>query len=86
MGFGDDLLVTSHAAKIKKQYPNKQIVIGNFKKKEAYPSIIYNNNPNITDCSKINPGIEVHIIDYHPENRPYIDYEKSTSNKYIWNK
>ena len=28
MGYGDDLLVTSLAAKIKKQFPERQIVIG----------------------------------------------------------
>ena len=30
MGYGDDLLVTALAANLKKKFPNRQIVIGNF--------------------------------------------------------
>ena len=34
MGYGDDLMITAtFASKIKKLYPNRQIVIGNIKKK-----------------------------------------------------
>ena len=33
MGFGDDLMITATAAKVKKKYPESQIVIGNIKKK-----------------------------------------------------
>ena len=29
MGYGDDLMITAFAAKIKKKYPERQIVIGN---------------------------------------------------------
>ena len=32
---------------------------------------------------KVNPHI---LIDYHPFNRPYIDYEKSTNTNYVWKK
>ena len=39
MGYGDDLLITDLAAKIKKKYPERQIVIGNFKK----TSLSFNN-------------------------------------------
>ncbi len=35
MGYGDDLLVTSLAAKIKKQFPKRQIVIGIAEKKSC---------------------------------------------------
>ncbi len=85
MGYGDDLLITDFAAKIKKKYPERQIVIGNIAKKQAYHSIIYDNNPNISDCRNLDKNKPVHIIDYHPGNRPYIDYKKSTSNHYVWN-
>ena len=40
MGYGDDLLVTALASKIKKQFPNRQIVIGSAEKKRAYLSLI----------------------------------------------
>ena len=85
MGYGDDLLVTAFAAKIKKIYPDRQIVIGNASKKQAYHSLIYDNNPNISDCRKLDTNKPIHIINYHPGNRPYIDYQKSNSNNYIWN-
>ena len=50
MGYGDDLLITKLASKIKKQFPDRQIVIGEAKNQSAYHSIIYDNNPNISDC------------------------------------
>ena len=84
MGYGDDLLITTLASKIKEQYPDRQIVIGNSEEKQAYHSIIYDNNPNIADCRNIDPNKPTHIINYHQYNRPYIDYEKSTNTKYIW--
>ena len=85
MGYGDDLLVTTFAAKIKKLYPERQIVIGNAEKKQAYHSIIYDNNPNISDCRNLNANKPIHIINYHQGNRPYIDYKNSNSKNYIWN-
>ena len=50
MGYGDDLLVTSLAAKIKKQFPERQIVVGIAEKNQAFHSPIYENNPNIADA------------------------------------
>ena len=85
MGFGDDLLITSYASKIKKKLPDNQIVIGNLSKKQAMHSIVYDNNPNIADCRNLDPKKPIFIIDYHPNNRPYIDYQNSTNVKYVWN-
>ena len=87
MGYGDDLMVTALASKTKKKYPERQIVIGNLSKKQAYHSIIYDHNPNITDCRFIDSNKPIHIIDYHQGNRPYIDYKKSKEyGRYVWNK
>ena len=86
MGYGDDLLITSLASKIKKQYPDRQIVIGDASTKTAHHSIIYENNPNISDCRNLEENKPTHMINYHPYNRPYIDYEKSTNTKYTWRK
>ena len=86
MGYGDDLLVTKLASKIKKKYPDRQIVIGDAKNQNAYHSLIYDNNPNISDCRNLKKNKPTHIIDYHPYNRPYIDYVKSTNTHYIWRK
>ena len=79
MGYGDDLLITKHASEIKKKFPERQVIIGSVKKKQAYHSIIYDNNPNITNCNKLDTKKPIHVVDYHPGNRPYIDYKKSTS-------
>ena len=86
MGYGDDFMVTALASKIKKQYPDRQIIIGNSSEKHAYHSLVYENNPNISDCRKLDANKETHIIDYHQYNRPYIDYIKSTNTKYVWRK
>ncbi len=84
MGYGDDLLITSLAAKIKKKFPERQIVIGIAKNNQAFHSPIYENNPNIADCKNLDKDRPIHLIDYHELNRPYIDYEKSVSNNYAW--
>ena len=84
MGYGDDLLVTSLAAKIKKQFPERQIVIGIAEKNHAFHSPIYENNPNIADCRNLDNDKPIHLIDYHELNRPYIDYDKSIPNNYVW--
>ena len=81
MGYGDDLLVTSLAAKIKKQFPERQIVIGIAEKNHAFHSLIYENNPNIADCRNLDNDKPIHLIDYHELNRPYIDYDKSKLDK-----
>ena len=85
MGYGDDLLVTTFAAFEKKKHPDRQVIIGNLKKKHASHSIIYDHNPNISDCRNLDKNKKIHLIDYHQENRPYIDYKNSTNKKYIWN-
>ena len=86
MGYGDDLLVTSLASKIKKQHPDRQIVIGIEEKNHAYHSPIYENNPNIADCRNLNNDRPIHLINFHELNRPYIDYKKSTPNNFVWKK
>ena len=86
MGYGDDLLITAFAAKIKKKYPERQIVIGNSKAGTAFYSRVWDHNPNIADCRNLLKDKPIHLIDYHSENRPYIDHEKSTTSKMIWNK
>ena len=84
MGYGDDLLVTSLAAKIKRQFPERQIVIGIAEKNHAFHSPVYDNNPNIADCRDLDDSKPIHLIDFHELNRPYIDYKKSISNNYVW--
>ena len=78
-------MITAFAAKVKKNYPERQVVIGSLKEKKAYDSIIYENNPNIADCNNLNLSKPIHIIDYHNKNRPYIDYVESNHIRYVWN-
>ncbi len=86
MGYGDDLLITTYASKIKEKYPDRQIIIGNVNENTAFHSPVYDNNPNISDCRNLNKNKPTHLINYHPHNRPYIDYKNSTNSKYIWRK
>jgi len=85
MGLGDDLMVTGIAKIEKEKFPDRQIVIGNFHKKLVYHSIIYDNNPNITNPRKIDSTKPIHYIDYHSKNRPYVDRQKSTKDNWVWN-
>lgn len=85
MGLGDDLMITSIAKIEKEKFPDRQIIIGNYKKKIAYYSIVYENNPNITNPENIDNLKPIHYINYHPENRPYVNRLKSTKNNWSWN-
>ena len=84
MGYGDDLLITTYAAKLKKKYPERQIVVGIAERNIAYHSPIYENNPNISDCRNLDDSKPIHIIDYHQFNRPYMDYKNSTVSKQVF--
>tara|TARA_Y100001970_G_scaffold124655_1_gene154375 strand:+ start:102 stop:950 length:849 start_codon:yes stop_codon:yes gene_type:complete len=86
MGYGDDLIITPTASKVKKQNPEKQIIIGDAKKKHAFHSVVYDNNPDISDCRNLEKNKPIQIIDYHTRNRPYIDYQNSTNSNYVWRK
>ncbi len=86
MGYGDDLMVTALAARVKKQFSERQIIIGNSNENTAFHSPIYDNNPNIADCRNLKKNKPIHLINYNPSNRPYIDYNKSTKSKYVWRK
>ena len=85
MGLGDDIMITGIAKKEKLKHPNKQIIIGNLEEKKAYHSIVYDNNPNITNINKIDKSTPIHFINYHPYNRPYIDYVNSRKDNWKWN-
>lgn len=83
MGYGDDIMATGFARIAKQKYPNLQVVIGNRQTRTLHESIIFNNNPNITKVSDINPSINLVWIENYPGKRPYI---KSTDeNKIYWN-
>ena len=87
MGLGDDIMATAYAKIEKEKFPDRQVVVGNFKKKIVFESIIYNNNPYITQRVDLDESKPIHFIDNYPENRPYIDWKKTpkiTAN-YFWN-
>ena len=65
MGLGDDIMVTAFAKLEKQKFPDRQIVIGDFKKRLVKHSIVYENNPNITNPIKI--GIPIKIIHNIPD-------------------
>lgn len=87
MGLGDDIMTTAFAKIEKEKFPERQVVVGDFKKKIVFESIVFNNNPNITQRSELDESKPIHFIDNHPLNRPYIDWEKTStiSKNYFWN-
>ena len=86
MGLGDDVMATAVAKIEKGKHPDRQIVIGDFEKKLAYESIIYKNNPFITEKKNLDKNKIVHFVNIHKYNRPYIDWKKTNSKNYVWNK
>tara|TARA_Y100000588_G_scaffold106378_1_gene116347 strand:- start:290 stop:1159 length:870 start_codon:yes stop_codon:yes gene_type:complete len=86
MGYGDELMATGIAKIQKQKFPDRQIVVGNFKKKIITQSIIFLNNPNIImDPKKIDKNKAVYFVNSHPGNRPHINWGKTVKGKNIWN-
>ena len=84
MGFGDEIMATYYAKIEKQKYPDRQVVVGNYKTKLALDSRVFFNNPNISDPKKLDENKIVHFVDLNNTNRPYIDWQKSTVHKYYW--
>ena len=86
MGYGDELMATGIAKIVKRKFPDRQIVIGNFEKKIVTQSIIFLNNPNIINGPK---GIDqkkiVHFVNSSPGNRPHINWKKTVKGRRVWN-
>lgn len=85
MGLGDDIMATAFAKLEKEKYPDRQIIVGNFDKKIGVDSIIYENNPYITLQKNLVTNKIVHFVNNHADNRPYIDWDKTNLNNYVWN-
>ena len=86
MGYGDELMATGIAKIVKRKFPDRQIVIGNFKKKIVTRSIIFLNNPNIiNDPKEIDQKKIVHFVNSSPGNRPHINWKKTVKGKRVWN-
>ena len=85
MGYGDEIMATYYAKLEKQKYPNRQVVVGNYKTKKALDSRVFFNNPNISDPKKLDEKRIVHFVDHNNTNRPYIDWQKTTKHKYYWN-
>ena len=85
MGFGDEIMATYYAKIEKQKYPDRQVVVGNYKTKQALDSRVFFNNPNISDPKKLDENKIVHFVDLNNTNRPYIDWQKTTVHKYYWN-
>ena len=83
MGYGDSIMVTGFARLAKEKYPNLQIVIGDKESSNIANSIIFKNNPNITNPKEIDPSINKVWIENYPGKRPYIKYVDDK--KYYWN-
>ena len=85
MGFGDEIMATYYAKVEKQKYPDRQVVVGNYKTREALDSRVFFNNPNISDPKILDESKTVHFVDLNNTNRPYIDWERTTIHKYYWN-
>ena len=62
MGFGDEIMATYYAKIEKQKYPDRQVVVGNYKTKQALDSRIFFNNPNISDPKKLDENKIVHFV------------------------
>lgn len=80
MGYGDQLLASGIARRARQKHPDRVICIGNGHEVEW--SEVFENNPYVS--KEIVEGcIWVHS---HKGYRPYVDYTKTTAEKFAWKK
>ena len=78
MGFGDQLLASGIAKKAKLKHPGRPICIGDGTQVEW--GVVFENNPGLS--KEVVPGcVWVHS---HKGFRPYVDYTKTTKEKFAW--
>ena len=85
MGYGDEIMATAFAKIEKQKYPDRQIVVGDSKTRQASYSRVFYNNPNISDPRKLDKNKIVHFVNHSRFNRPYVDWAKSKPEKLYWN-
>lgn len=80
MGFGDALIASGIARKARQKHPDKPICIGTGSEIEW--NEVFDGNPNIS--REVVPGaVWVHS---YKSFRPYVDYAKTTAEKFAWQK
>ena len=83
MGFGDSIMVTGIARKVREKYPDLQIVVGEKSKGKVHYSDMFKNNPNILSESEIDINKKKIWIESVSGKRPYISF--ATEKKFYWN-
>ena len=85
MGYGDEIMATAFAKIEKQKYPEREVVVGDFKSRKANYSKVFYNNPNISDPRKLDKNKIIHFVNHCNINRPYVNYKKTTDKTYVWN-
>ncbi len=84
MSYGDDIMTTGFARKTKTRFPKSKILIGDGEKE--YLSPIFWHNPNIDHRIFVKKNDDVIWIKDYPHHRPYIDYSRSTKDRFVFRK
>lgn len=79
MGLGDEVIVTAHAKRMQQSNPLPVAVIDKRGRRRSHP--IWFNNPRIAAPEYAG---EVQTLDMRGGNRPYIDYMRSTPDRWQW--
>lgn len=82
MGFGDDIMATADAVALYRKNPVK-VAIG--KNKRFYWSPVFENNPILATPREVRGG-NVQWLEHASGCRPYIDYEKTTPERWAFKK
>ena len=62
MGYGDEIMATAFAKIEKQKYPEREVVVGDFKSRKANYSKVFYNNPNISDPRKLDKNKIIHFV------------------------
>lgn len=83
MGWGDEIIATAQARALHVQDPRKVALRGKDGKARWHP--VWDHNPRLAHPAEVERGMAVQWLENRSGNRPYINYEKTTRERYAWN-
>ncbi len=77
MGYGDDIMVTAEARRLKEVDPQAKIVVGDGVREVWSETGVFDRNPHLSRLADVAPGDRIVWLRNYYGCRPYLDYERS---------
>lgn len=84
MGWGDEIIATGQAKRLHEADPTRKVLMVG---KDGQPRIhpIWDGNPRLLSVREYRKGMARQVLANYSGNRPYIDYSRTTPERWAWN-